>query len=344
MYKERTNVWNSLFHKETIWNHFLRTGVLMCDTFGDFCLYRHCFVKQFPASSTGGPAKCHCSGSPDKKTARCCCKEYWTNGRWHQGGHWHQGYNWWHWRLVGQTQAACRRGQDGDKEKMNIQTYTDVTKWGFPSTASEQHARCDHLDVERREAGRLCSGSSKWGSILQLQRRGPWQTLWTDPNHIHAGARLDRTRYSLFTMTCPSSIGQSFFLFISTQWTKIKAWRSPFSWGSACGSAFLPWRKSLTASRKEASASMRKWWRPFSESDPILARCEWVIAMFTRFVFCSMKTRPLFWASGEPPASSAATSSRTSPEKWSSNGSAFYLLVDGNGRMTGLLTQHHGKL
>lgn len=128
MYKERTNFWNSLFHEETIWNHFLRTRVLMCDTFGDFCLYRHCFVKQFPASSTGGPAKCHRSGSPDKKPARCCCKEYWTNGCSHQGGHRHQGYNWWHWGLVGQTQAACKRGQDGDKEK-NEHTYKPVPMW-----------------------------------------------------------------------------------------------------------------------------------------------------------------------------------------------------------------------
>lgn len=150
---------------------------------------------QFSASSTGRPVECHRSGSPDKKPARCCPKEHPADGRSHQrGGHRHQGYHWWHWGLVGQTQAASRRGQGGDKEQRNIRC-TYITKQILHSTASEQHARCDHLDAERREAGSVCSSSSQRGPVFELQRTGPWQTLWTDPDHIHAGARLDWIRY-----------------------------------------------------------------------------------------------------------------------------------------------------
>lgn len=163
------------------------------------------------------------------------------------------------------------------------------------------------------------------------------------PYSCRCKTRLDQIFGYWIVHSDISIFGRTFFLFISTQWTKIKGWRSPFSWGSVCGSAFLLRRKNLTAFQKETSVFMQKWWCPFSRSD-LISTCEWVIAIYTRFLFCSMKTRPLFWASGEPRASSAATSVRTSLEKWSSKKSAFYHPLDGNGRATGLLTQHDGKL
>ncbi len=57
-------------------------------------------------------------------------------------------------------------------------------------SASEQHARCDHLDVKRREAGGFRPSPSKPDPVLQLQRTVTWQTLWTDPDHLHAGTKL----------------------------------------------------------------------------------------------------------------------------------------------------------
>lgn len=81
------------------------------------------FLWQFTASSTGRPVECHCSGSPDKKPARCCSKEHAGDGFSHQRGHRHQGYHWWHWGLVGQTQAASRGGQGGEKEQRKHTMY-----------------------------------------------------------------------------------------------------------------------------------------------------------------------------------------------------------------------------
>lgn len=57
-------------------------------------------------------------------------------------------------------------------------------------SASEQHARCDHLDVERREAGGFCPGPSKPDLVLQLHRTVMWQTLWTNSDHLHAGTKV----------------------------------------------------------------------------------------------------------------------------------------------------------
>lgn len=39
----------------------------------------------------------------------------------------------------------------------------------FVSTASEQHARCDYLDVKRREAGGVRQSSSQSDPLHQLQ-------------------------------------------------------------------------------------------------------------------------------------------------------------------------------
>lgn len=42
------------------------------------------------------------------------------------------------------------------------------------SSASEQHAGCNYLDVKRREAGSLCQSSSQSDPAHQLQRAGSW--------------------------------------------------------------------------------------------------------------------------------------------------------------------------
>lgn len=56
------------------------------------------------------------------------------------------------------------------KQQLNVwvlESKIFVLKWNsnevccLSSPASEQHARCDYLDVERREAGGLCQSSSQ---------------------------------------------------------------------------------------------------------------------------------------------------------------------------------------
>lgn len=176
-------------------------------------------IWQFPAPSAGGPTKRDRSRSADEKPAWCCYQKYHTDGYTHErGGHRCKGYRWWHWRLAGQNQAASRRGEDKTlpllasistlwwtpfdtrSTKSNIllllkSSKIFIWKWNskkmcLSSSASEQHARCDYLDVKGREAGSFCQSSSKWDPVHELQWTGTWQTLRADPDHLYAGAKL----------------------------------------------------------------------------------------------------------------------------------------------------------
>lgn len=95
---------------------------------------------------------------------------------------------------TGWTDSSSLQKRSGPRKRSKLLFACCVTQWSLPLTASEQHARCDHLDVERREACGLCPSSSKRDLVLELQRTGLRQTLWMDPDHIHAGARLDVIR------------------------------------------------------------------------------------------------------------------------------------------------------